>query len=115
MLHRSGLGSSPGALIYGRVIFLNVPLIADWHTIATRREQLVNENLRRQNPKRRTYDYNVNDQVLKKVYKPTKLGQRTSGPYSTITRVHVNGNVTLQLNPNVTERINIRRIQPYRG
>ncbi|EJK52118.1 hypothetical protein THAOC_28646, partial [Thalassiosira oceanica] len=102
------------ALVYGRDMFLNVPLIADWHTIATRREQLVNENLRRQNLKRRTYDYKVNDQMLKKVYKPTKLGQRTTGPYS-ITRVHVNGNVTLQLNPNVTERINIRRIQPYRG
>ena len=110
----TSLGSSPGALVYGRDMFLNVPLIADWHSIATRREQLVNENLRRQNLKRRTYDYNVNDLVLKKVYKPTKLGQRTTGPY-TITRVYANGNVTIQLSPTVTERINIRRIQPYRG
>ena len=32
----TSLGSSPGALVYGRDMFLNVPLIADWHTIVTR-------------------------------------------------------------------------------
>lgn len=41
--------------------------------IAQRREQLVNESLRRQNLKRRTYDYVVGQRVLKKVHNPTKL------------------------------------------
>ncbi len=71
------------------------------------------ENLRRANRKRQAYDYAVGQQVLKKVHNPTKLGVRTEGPYP-IERVHINGNVTILLRPGVTERINIRRIQPYR-
>jgi hypothetical protein len=107
------LGSLPGALVFGRDMFLNIPLIADWHLIAQRREQLVNESLRRQNLKRRRYDYIVGQRILKKVHDPTKLGERTEGPY-TITIVHVNGTVTIELSPGVTERINVRRIIPYR-
>jgi hypothetical protein len=34
------LGSLPGALVFGsRDMFLNIPLIADWHLIAQRREK----------------------------------------------------------------------------
>ena len=109
----TALGSSPGALVFGRDMFLNVPLVADWVTIAARREQLVNENLRKANLKRISHDYAVGDRVLKKVWQPTKLGERTHGPYA-ITRVHTNGNVTLKLSEGVTERVNIRRIKPYR-
>ena len=43
------LGSTPGALAFARDMFLNVPLVADWQTIARNREQVVNENLRRAN------------------------------------------------------------------
>jgi len=67
--------------------------------ISSKREQLVNESLRKANAKRRSYDYAVGDRVLKKIWKPTKLGPRTEGPY-TVTRVHTNGNVTLQLKMN---------------
>jgi hypothetical protein len=107
------LGSSPGALVFNRDMFLNVPLIADWHLIARRREHLVNESLRRQNMKRRRYDYVPGQQVLKKIHEPTKLGERTEGPYQ-IQSVHVNGTLTIILRPGVTERINIRRVIPYR-
>jgi hypothetical protein len=55
-------------------MFLNIPLIADWHAITKRREHLVNENLMRENRKRRRHDYAIDQQVLKKWYKPTKLG-----------------------------------------
>ena len=41
------------------------------------------------------------------------ITQRTSGPYK-IVQVHVNGTVTIQLRPGLTERINIRRIIPYK-
>jgi transposase InsO family protein len=107
------LGSAPGSLAFARDMFLNVPLVADWQTIARKREQHVNENLRRANQKRRQYDYATGQQVLKKVHNPTSLGVRTMGPYA-IERVHVNGNLTLQLRQGVTERINIRRVLPYR-
>ena len=45
------LGSAPGSLAFSRDMFLNVPLVADWQTIARVREQHVNENLRRANRK----------------------------------------------------------------
>jgi len=54
----------------------------------------------------------MGQQVLKKVHNPTKLGVRTSGPY-TIAQIHVNGNITIQLRPGITERINMRRVVPY--
>ena len=73
----STLGSIPGALAFSRKMFLNVLLIADWHTIAQRREQYVNDNLRRANRKRLQYDYAPGQKVLKKVHDPAKLGVRT--------------------------------------
>jgi hypothetical protein len=35
------LGSAPGSLTFARDMFLNVPLVADWQTIARKREQHV--------------------------------------------------------------------------
>jgi hypothetical protein len=109
----STLGSSPGSLVFNRDMFLNIPLIADWHAVTKRREHLVNENLMRENRKRRRHDYAVDDRVLKKRHNPTKLGPRTDGPYRVV-QTHVNGTVTIELRHGVTERINIRRIIPYR-
>ena len=106
------LGSSPGSLVFNRDMFLNIPLIADWQMLTKKREHLVNENLRRENLRRRKYDYEINQKVLKKLHKPTKLGEKHEGPYN-IEKVHCNGNITIKLRPNVTERINIRRVTPY--
>jgi hypothetical protein len=47
----STLGSSPGNLVFNRDMFLNIPLIVDWHTITQRREHFVHENLMRENLK----------------------------------------------------------------
>jgi hypothetical protein len=107
------LGSSPGSLIFNRDMFLNIPLIADWHAITQRREHLINENLIRENSKRRRYDYAVNQQVLKMRHNPRKLGHRTAGPYK-ILQTHVNGTLTIELKPGISERINIRRVIPYK-
>ncbi len=38
----STLGSSPSSLVFNRDMFLNIPLIADWHAITKRREHLMN-------------------------------------------------------------------------
>jgi hypothetical protein len=108
------LGSTPGSLAFiARDVFLNVPLVADWQTIAQKRGQHVNKNLRHANKKRQRCDYAAGEQVLKKVHNPTSLGVRTNGPY-TIDRVHVNGTLTITLRPGVTECINIWRLVPYR-
>jgi hypothetical protein len=107
------LGSSPGNLVFNRDMFLNIPLIADWHAITLRREHLINENLIRENQKRRRYDCLPQQRILKKRWKPRKLDERTSGPYRVL-QTHVNGTVTIELRPGVSERLNIRRIIPYK-
>jgi hypothetical protein len=109
----STLGSSPGNLVFNRDMFLIIPLIVDWHAVTQKREHLIHKNLMRENQKRRGYDYTPQQMVLKKKWKPTKLGKRTSGPYK-IVQVHVNGTVTIQLRPGLIESFNIRRIIPYK-
>ena len=105
------LGSSPGNLVFNRDMFLNIPLIADWHAITLRREHLINENLIRENQKRRRYDYLPQQRILKKRWKPHKLDERMSGPYR-VPQTHVIGTVTIELRPGVSEKLNIRRIIP---
>jgi hypothetical protein len=109
----STMGSSPGNLVFNRDIFLNIPLIADWHAVTLKQENLINENLMRENKKRRHYDYIPQQRVLKKTWIPQKLGIRTTGPY-TILQTHVNGTVTIELQPGILERLNIRRIILYK-
>jgi transposase InsO family protein len=104
---------SPGAFIFQRDMFLDIPIIANLQTIQERRQVLVNENLRRQNLKRRSYDYQVDQEVLVKVPNPSKLQDRAEGPFR-IQQVHVNGTLTIQRAPHGTERITIRRVLPYR-
>jgi len=98
------MGSSPGNLVFNRDMFLNIPLIANWHAITLKREHLNNENLMRENQKRRCYDYTPQQKILKKTWKPQKLGIRTTGP-NTILQTHVNGTVTIELRPGISERL----------
>jgi hypothetical protein len=62
----STLGSSPRSLTFNRDMFLNIPLIDDWHTIIQRQEHLINENLIRENQKHCRYGYVPQQRVLKK-------------------------------------------------
>jgi hypothetical protein len=107
------LHMSPGAFVFQRDMFLNIPLIADLQAIQERRQVLINENLRRQNLKRRRFDYVINQEVLVKIPQPRKLDPRNEGPYR-ISQVHANGTLTIQRTDHITERINIRRVVPYR-
>ncbi len=107
------LGSSPGNIVFNKDMFLNIPLFADWHAITQKREHLVNENLMRGNIKQKHFYYCPNHKVLKKRHMPQKLGQKISGPYK-ILQTHVNGTVTIELKPGTSERINIRRVIPFK-
>ncbi len=109
----STLESSPGSLAFNRDIFLNISFIADWHTITQRQEHWTNENLIRENQKHCRYDYVAQQRVLKKKWKPHKLGKRTSGPYRVL-QTHVNGTLTIELRPGISERLNIQRVIPYK-
>jgi len=105
---------SPGAIAFGRDMLLNIPVIADFEHLRNLKEALINKNLLRENRRRVSHDYQPGDVVYKLVFKPHKMEPRATGPY-TITRAHTNGSVTMQLNADTTERINIRRIKPSKA
>ena len=106
------LGVSPGALVYQRDMLLDIPIIVDLLGIQTKRQVLVDENLRRQNRKRREWNYAVGQEVLIKTVDPNKLEPRAHGPY-TIVQVYTNGTVDVRRNPHIVERLNIRRLVPF--
>ena len=106
-------GNSPGSLAFRRDMFVNIPLLADLQAIRDNRQLLIDENLRRQNAKRRPFEFRVGRRVLLRAIGDSKLDPKTTGPY-TITAIHTNGNVTIRKRPHVTERVNIRRVVPYK-
>ncbi|KAG7346017.1 reverse transcriptase RNA-dependent DNA polymerase [Nitzschia inconspicua] len=110
--YSSVLKTTPGGLAFGRDMILNIPLITDLQQLQKRRQALIDQRLIAANTKRFSYDYAIGDKVLKLVYNPGKLEPRAKGPYS-ITRVHANGTLSIQLAPGVIERINMRRVKPY--
>ena len=61
-----------------------------------------------------SFDYQPEQQVLKAVVDPLKMDPSFEGPYS-IVRVHTNGTITIQRAPGIEERLNIRRVRPYRS
>jgi hypothetical protein len=84
----------------------------DWHALTQKHEHLIDENLMSENSKQNCYNHVPNQKVLKKRHKSWKLGQKTIGLYR-ILRRFVNGTVTVELKPGISERINICRVIPY--
>lgn len=106
-------GFSPGALAFHRDMISNHPVAFDFDTINTIRQLRVDKDIQRINSKRYDYDYKIGQQVMKRFFDFGKLDPRWEGPF-VVNQVHVNGNVTIQLKPHVTERVNIRKIKPYK-
>ena len=109
----TSLGTTPGIIAFHRDMLLNVPVIADLQAIQEKRQQLVARNNQRQNARRHTHTYNINDLVLLAIPTPKKLQERFQGPYK-ILQVHNNGTLTIKRDNNISQRINLRRIKPYR-
>ena len=106
--------ASPGGLVFRRDMFVDVPLLADFITLHENRQQLIDENLIRQNNKRIEYHYRVGDSVLIKAKSPSKLQDKAIRPFQ-IVQVYTNGTVEVQRRLGVTERINIHRLIPYKA
>ena len=110
--HHTVLGTTPGAAVFGRDMLFDIPYLADWHEIGRRRQKLVDRDSKRENSKRREHDYTVGDKcTLRKDGILRKAEDKNIGPW-TITQVHCNGTVRIQRGT-VSERLNIRRIDPY--
>ena len=110
-VHRT-LGVSPGAIVFHRDMMIDVPYVANFLLLRDKRQALIDYNLRRENNRRRNFDYQVGEYVLELKKDPTKLGIRTTGPYR-IEQVHTNGTLTIRRGPGLVDRINIRRLRPY--
>ena len=93
---------------------MNIPLITDLDALRGRRQQLIDENLRRINKKRLEHHYAVGDKVWIKYHDPNKMEEKLHGPYR-IERLYTNGTVRVEINPGVTIPISIRKLVPYKG
>ena len=106
-------GYSPGALVFNRDMFLDIPLIADILTLQNIRQAKIDLRLLRANAKRIPYEFKLHDKVyVHNAHTASdKLKPVWSGPF-TIRQVHTNNTVTLQRPNGVIERITIRRLKP---
>ena len=105
------LQKTPGQLVFGRDMMLNVTHIADWEHIKQRKQNLINKNNARENSKRTPHSYEVGNKVLLKRGTENKMESPCEGPYS-ILKVHDNGTVRVQRGA-VADTINIRRLTPF--
>jgi hypothetical protein len=83
---------SSGALVFQRDMVLPIPIIADYNNLRHRCQTLIDDNNPRENLRRRFRDYKPGNGILKIVYNPA----------------------TLQARAIIYERLNIRRVKPYR-
>ena len=93
-------------------MLFNIPYIPNWENIRAQKQLLTNKNTIKENKKRISHDYKVNDNIL--IYRDgifRKLDGPFLGPYKII-EVYTNGTVRIRRGI-VTERINIHRLTPY--
>jgi hypothetical protein len=78
---------------------MDISYVVDLLLLKHKRQALIDYNLRRdENNLRRSYDYQIRDQVLEILLLPTELGLLTMGPFR-VMRAHTNGTVTIQRAP----------------
>jgi hypothetical protein len=111
-IHRT-LGMTPGGIVFNRDMFHNIPFLTNFHILQEWHQLVIDDNLRRANKKRRQHDYKPGDECLILDHEATsKLDTKYIGTF-TIVHAHVNGTITIQRTPHVTDRVNIRQVQPY--
>ena len=108
------IGTSPGALVYGRDMIMDVPLIANLAAIRDGRQPMIDKNLIKQNKKRIEHQYKVGDGVEQIVWNKTKLSKRSDRPFRVLA-THCNGTLTIQQTPTVTDTQSTRWFRPYKG
>ena len=111
--YHTTLKATPGQLVFGRDMILPIKFKADWALIEQQKQLSINNSNQRENKSRIQHVYKVGDKVL--LQKPGLLRKMTipySGPYE-VQRVFTNGTMSI-INGAVIQRVNIRRVIPYR-
>jgi hypothetical protein len=109
--YHTTLQSTPGQLVFGKDMILNIKHEANWEFIRARKQKIIEKNNKAENAKRIPHTYAVGDQVLLRRGTENKYEAPFEGPY-TVLRVNDNGTVRLRVR-NVEDTINIRRLTPY--
>jgi hypothetical protein len=110
--------ATPSQLVFNRDAMLNVHFEADWQYIKQRKLQIITQNNKRENAKRKAHNYRVSETVKVVLDLQRKHGaDRYKGPYQ-VTKVNDNGTVELRQNTcnggAVFQTWNIRNILPYK-
>jgi hypothetical protein len=105
------LQHTPGQLVFGHDMILNVKHKANWEYIRAQKQNIIIKNNKAENAKRTPHTYNVGDKVLIKRGTEKKYETPYQGPY-TITQANENGTVRMMIK-NVEDTINIRWRTPY--
>jgi hypothetical protein len=110
----STLGSSPESLTFNRDMFLNIPLIADWHSITQRHEHLIIKNLiREKEPKALLIQLYPSTKGTKEKMETSQVRQKDKWTIQSPTDT-CKWYLTVELRPGISERPNIRRVIPYK-
>jgi hypothetical protein len=105
-------GLAPGAIVFGRDMHMNIPIVADILSISQNRQLQTDLRTLQENRRRTIHEYKVGDLVYSNNHHSSsdKLKPAWRGPFP-ILQVHTNGTVTIQRGQ-VHERVSIRRIKP---
>ena len=111
--YHTTLKAMPGQLVFGRDMILPIKFEADWALIEQQKQNSINNSNLQENKSRVPHEYKVGDKVL--LQKPGLLRKMTtpySGPYE-VSHVFTNGTLSI-IKGAVIQRVNIRRVVPYR-
>jgi hypothetical protein len=114
-IHTS-LDATPANLAFSRDMFFPTTYVANWRHIKSKRKKAVTKRNQEENKARVAYKYKVGSKVLiSRTYQGEivpKLAQPHEGPFI-VKKVFAIGNVLIQRR-GYKERINIRRLRPFR-
>ena len=107
--------ATPMQLVFGRDAIMNIKFRADWKYIKQRKQQIIEQNNRKENSKRIPHQYQVGNKILMDMTDTTKSKYGITpfdGPF-TVRHVNNNGTVVLEMGP-ILDTYNIRNIKPYK-
>ena len=98
-------------------MILPTSFIANWRIIRDRRQAATDRNAIRENRIRTPHVYEDGDQVLiVSTNLQVRMARPSQGPFRVVdsSQQNINGTIVVQRTPTTTERINLRRLRPYR-
>ena len=109
--YQTTLKQTPAQMVCNRDMIFNITHKVNWELIKKRKQEVIDRNNSRENSKRIPHEYHSGYKVMIHLGTEYKQEQPYHGPYEII-QVHNNGTVTIKKGA-VTERINIRQLQPF--